>query len=107
MYILDVESHSGGDTPTSISSKQYADQKTLCLPSARLLHPVLNKKVEQQFSGWEGCDIVTRENCIPASLKVNNLVKAAVLHLLLGLCQAQPADYLAQLCLCKVLIGLL
>jgi hypothetical protein len=33
----------------------------------------------------EGCVIVTRETCGPASLTVNNLGKAAVLHLCLGL----------------------
>jgi hypothetical protein len=45
---------------------------------------------------WESHDIVTRETCIPTSLNVNNLGKAAVLHfalqslLQLGLCQTQP-----------------
>jgi hypothetical protein len=29
---------------------------------------------------WEGRDIVTRETCVPASLNVNNLGKAAELH---------------------------
>jgi hypothetical protein len=29
---------------------------------------------------WEGRDIVTRETCIPTSLNINNLGKAAVLH---------------------------
>jgi hypothetical protein len=41
----------------------------------------------------EGCNIVTRGTCIPASLNVNNLEEAAVLHfplLWLGLCQSQP-----------------
>jgi hypothetical protein len=49
----------------------------------------------------EGCDIVTRGTCIPASLNVNNLGKAAVLHLpllWLGLCRTQPTEYWAQLC---------
>jgi hypothetical protein len=45
--------------------------------SARLLHPVEEKEVEQQFLGG-GHDIVIREACVPASL--NNLGKAAVLH---------------------------
>jgi hypothetical protein len=40
---------------------------------------VVNKKVEQ-FLG-EGCDIVTGETCVPASLNINNLGKAAKLHL--------------------------
>jgi hypothetical protein len=59
----------------------------------------------------EGHDIVIGETCIPTSLKVNNLGKAAVLNfelhslLRLGPCQTQPADYWAQLCLCQVLIG--
>jgi hypothetical protein len=42
-----------------------------------------------------GHDIVTGETCIPASLKVNNLGEAAVLHFSLlwsGLCQSQPTD---------------
>jgi hypothetical protein len=37
----------------------------------------------------EGCDIVTGETCVPASLKVNHLREAAVLHFPLlwpGLC---------------------
>jgi hypothetical protein len=41
------------------------------------------------------CDIVTGETCIPASLNINNLGKAAVLNfpvLWLGLCQSQPTD---------------
>jgi hypothetical protein len=46
-------------------------------PSANLLYPVVNKEVA--FLG-EGHDIVTRETCIPTSLNVNNLGKAAVLH---------------------------
>jgi hypothetical protein len=43
----------------------------------------------------EGCDTVTRETCVPASLNINNLGKAAVLHLPLlwpGLCQSQPTE---------------
>jgi hypothetical protein len=70
---------------------------------------VVNKEVEQQF--WEGCDIVTRETCVPTSLNINNLGKAAVPHfashslLRLGPCQTQPVDYCTQLCLCQVLIG--
>jgi hypothetical protein len=39
---------------------------------------VVNKEVEQQF--WEECDIVTRETCVPTSLNINNLRKAAVVH---------------------------
>jgi hypothetical protein len=31
----------------------------------------------------EGCDIITRETCVPTSLNVNNLGKASVLHLVL------------------------
>jgi hypothetical protein len=39
---------------------------------------VVNKEVEQQR---KGCDIVTRETCIPTSFfEPNNLGKAAVLH---------------------------
>jgi hypothetical protein len=66
-------------------------QKASRPPSGNLLYPVVNKEVEQQFSGRG--DIVTRETCDPTSLKVNNLGKAAVLHfashslLLLGLGQ--------------------
>jgi hypothetical protein len=41
---------------------------------------VVNKKVEQH-----GHDIVTKETCLPTSLKVNNLGKAAVLHFALAL----------------------
>jgi hypothetical protein len=43
----------------------------------------------------EGCDIVTGETCVPASLNVNNLGEGAVLHFPLlwpGLCQSQPTD---------------
>jgi hypothetical protein len=43
----------------------------------------------------KGHDIVTGETCVPASLNVNNLGEAAVLHfplLWLGLCQSQPTD---------------
>jgi hypothetical protein len=43
----------------------------------------------------EGRDIVTGETCLPASLNVNNLGKAAVLHFPLlwpGLCQSWPTD---------------
>jgi hypothetical protein len=43
----------------------------------------------------EGHDIVTGEICVPASLNVNNLGEAAVLHfplLWLGLCQSWPTD---------------
>jgi hypothetical protein len=42
-----------------------------------LLYPVINKEVEQQFSGRGE----TRETYDPTSLNVNNLGKAAVLHL--------------------------
>jgi hypothetical protein len=38
----------------------------------------INKEVEQQFLG--GGDIVTRETYDPTSLNINNLGKAAVLH---------------------------
>jgi hypothetical protein len=48
-------------------------KKTSRPPSASLLYPVVNKEVE-------GHDIVTRETCIPTSLNLNNLGKAAVLH---------------------------
>jgi hypothetical protein len=47
----------------------------------------------------EGCNIVTRGTCFPASLKVNNLGKAAELLLWLGLCQTHPHSWI-QLCLC-------
>jgi hypothetical protein len=43
----------------------------------------------------EGCDLVREETCVPASLKVNNLGEAAVLHFTFlwpGLCQSQPTD---------------
>jgi hypothetical protein len=43
-------------------------------PSGSLLYPVVNKKVEQQFSG-RGCDVVKRETCIPTSVNVNTLGK--------------------------------
>jgi hypothetical protein len=52
---------------------------------------------EQQFS--ERRDIVTRETCVPTSLNINILGKAAVLHfaspslLRPGLCQTQPVDH--------------
>jgi hypothetical protein len=56
MYkVLSAESYSGGDTPasSSVSSSQskIPIQKTLCPPSVSLLYPVVNKEVEQQFSG--------------------------------------------------------
>jgi hypothetical protein len=79
-------------------------------PSANLLYPVVNKEVA--FLG-EGHDIVTRETCIPTSLNVNNLGKAAVLHfashslLWLGPHQTQPVDHWAQLCLMSISHGLL
>jgi hypothetical protein len=54
---------------------------------------------------WEGSDIVTRETCVPTYLNVNNLGKAAALHLRLVLCQTQTADYWVQLCLHQILPG--
>jgi hypothetical protein len=59
----------------------------------------------------EGRDIVTKGTCVPSSLNLNNLGKAAMLYsashslLRLGLCQTQPVDKWAQLCLCQVLRG--
>jgi hypothetical protein len=41
--------------------------------SVSLLYTVVNKEVEQQFSG-------RGETCLPTSLNINNLGKAAVLH---------------------------
>jgi hypothetical protein len=43
----------------------------------------------------EGHDIVTGETCVPASLNINNLGEAVVLHFPLpqpGLCQSWPTD---------------
>jgi hypothetical protein len=47
-----------------------------CPPPGSLFYTVVNKEVEQQFSGT----FVTEENCDNYSLNVNNLGKAAVLH---------------------------
>jgi hypothetical protein len=82
MYkVLDAESCSGGDTQqpadhsAAISQAKPIKKKTLHPPSVSLLYPVVNKEVEQQFSGRG----VTRETC-STSLNVNDLGKAAVLH---------------------------
>jgi hypothetical protein len=40
---------------------------------------------------WEGCDIVTRGICFPASLNINNLGKAVKLHLTFLLSSAAGA----------------
>jgi hypothetical protein len=64
MYkVLSAESCSGGDTTMTAAANENSHQKkkpinqsiphqkTACLPSASLLHLVVNKEVEQQFSG--------------------------------------------------------
>jgi hypothetical protein len=68
--------------PQAKSPKQKAQskspkQKALHPPSASLLYPVVNR-VEQWF--LERGDTVTGETCVPASLNINNLGEAAVLH---------------------------
>jgi hypothetical protein len=59
----------------------------------------------------EGCDIVTRETCVPTSFSEGKqLQKSSCAAFCLcpllqwGPCQTQPADYWVQLCLCQVLI---
>jgi hypothetical protein len=44
-----------------------------------LLYPGVNRRLSNSSGG--GHDIATRETCITASLNVNNLGKAAELHL--------------------------
>jgi hypothetical protein len=73
-----VDTHSSQQQGQRLPIK-IPHQETLHPPSASLLCPVVKKEVEQQFSG-RGRDSVTRETCIPASLNVNNLGKAVVLH---------------------------
>jgi hypothetical protein len=59
MYkVLSAESCSGGETPASIIISQSKSlikkplsKKPLHPPSESLLYPVVNKKVEQRFSG--------------------------------------------------------
>jgi hypothetical protein len=49
-------------------------------PSASLLYPVVNKEVEQQFSG-RGMTLQQKKPAVLASLNINNFGKAAELHL--------------------------
>jgi hypothetical protein len=83
--------------PTSKSQKPKASSKK---PKAK------SKSLPSSFSKSSGKqgrdavlrvlhDIVTEETCVPASLNINNLGKAAVLHfpfLWLVLWQSQPTD---------------
>jgi hypothetical protein len=57
------------------SSQQIPHQKASCPPSASL-----GKQGGGATVLREGPDIVTRETCIPTSLNINNLGKAAMLY---------------------------
>jgi hypothetical protein len=75
MYtVLSAESCSDGDTQQPAAAP--ANQKATHPSSLHLLYPVVNEEVEQQ-----GRDIASRETCLPTSLNINDLGKAAVLHL--------------------------
>jgi hypothetical protein len=101
---LGAKSFSGGDIPASVSVSQSKSpiKKPQVLFSESFIH--CSKQGGLETILGEGCDIVTRETCVPASLKGNNLGKAAVLHLQLERCQTQLVAYWAQLWLCQVLI---
>jgi hypothetical protein len=97
-----VETHSSQQQcqqqPIKISHPKALHQKNL-LSSFRESFISSGKQVGGATGFREGCDTVTRETCIPTSLKVNNLEKAAVLHFAFllsftaGACQTQPVDH--------------
>jgi hypothetical protein len=72
--------------PTSKSQKSKSKslkqklpkQETSHPPSRSLLYPVVKQGGTAVLR--EGCDIVTEETCIPASLNLNNLGEAGVLR---------------------------
>jgi hypothetical protein len=80
--------------PKAKASKQKAQSKSLASSFSESFIPS-GKQGGTAVLG-EGCDIVTGETCVPASLNINNLGEA-VLHfrlLWLGLCLSRPTDNL-------------
>jgi hypothetical protein len=93
MYkVLSAESCSGGHTqPAAVAANQNPPSKILIKKPSHQKKKKLESSFRESFiySGKqgggavvlrEGCDIVTRETCVPTSLNINNLGKAAVLH---------------------------
>jgi hypothetical protein len=89
MYtILGAESRSGGETqqPVSVANQKTPPKNPASIPHQKTSMSSFSKSFissGKQRGGatvlWEGCDIVTRETCIPTSLYVNNLGKATEL----------------------------
>jgi hypothetical protein len=70
-------------------SKILPHPKASCPLSESLLYPVVNK--EWSTAVQEGHDIVARGTCFAASLNINNLGKAAELHVTFSLSSAVEA----------------
>jgi hypothetical protein len=89
MYkVLSAETCFGRDTqqPAAANQNPHPKDSSINPPSKRLASFFSESFISSGKQGGgatvlgEGFDIVTRETCIPTSLKVNNLGKAAVLH---------------------------
>jgi hypothetical protein len=65
--------------PKSLPQQKAKSQKTLASPFSESFIPSGKQGGGATFLG-EACDIVIRETFLPASLNINNLGKAAVLH---------------------------
>jgi hypothetical protein len=92
MYkVHSAKSCSGGDTPARGRSNQSK------FPIKSLMSSISQSFITSGKQGGkatvlrEGCDIVTRETCIPTSLNLNNLGKASELHLTFLLSSAAGA----------------
>jgi hypothetical protein len=105
MYkVLSAESCSDGDTQqpaAAAAASQAAHRQPINNPPSFFSESFASSGKQEGGATvlWEGHDIVTKETCFPASLNVNNLGKAAMLHfvspslLRLGPCHTQPVDH--------------
>jgi hypothetical protein len=77
--VLSAESCCGGDTPASVNQLKSPIKKPMFSFNKSFISS--GKQGGLATALGEGRDIGTRETCLPTSLNINNLGKAAVLHL--------------------------